>query len=213
MSTASGYTTIDPLFANNVRLFLTYPKNPDGSGGKYYMLLLDPSVTIPDAGHPPIAFIGDETVDGAIFNIARQSLDGKFLICGQFKNVFNTATSSWVPRSRVARLGVDCKTLDPSYDVGVGPNCSVNGIVPMMTNSPYDDRMLVRRLFHHLERRSLRLHHAPANRRLRRPHLYPGTGADDRITRLNWFANGSGGWVSGYFRSYNGRDPGAVSPA
>ena len=200
-----------PIFANNVRLFLTYPKNPDGSGGKYYMLLLDPSVTIPDVGHPPIAFIGDETVDGPIFNMARQSNDGKFLICGQFKNVYNTATGSWVPRNRVARLGADCKTLDPSYDVGVGPNSSVSGIVPMMTDSPYDDRMLVAGFF-------TTWNGAPCGSITRLqtdgsvdPTFTTGTGADDRITRLNWFTNGSGGWVSGYFRSYNGQPRGGIT--
>ena len=75
--------------------------------------------------HPPIAFIGDETVDGPIVTMVRQNTDGKFLIYGQFKNVYNTATSSWVPRNRVARLEADGKTLDPGYDVGVGPNGAV----------------------------------------------------------------------------------------
>jgi uncharacterized delta-60 repeat protein len=32
-----------------------------------------------------------------------------------------------------------------------------------------------------------------------------GSGADDRIMRVNWFSDGSGGLIYGYFRSYNGQ--------
>ena len=52
-----------------VRIFCSYPKNPDGSGGTYYMLLLDAALNLSS----PVAFIGDETVDGPIHNWARQS--------------------------------------------------------------------------------------------------------------------------------------------
>ena len=68
----NGYITgvrivSDPIFGtNNVRLFCTYPKNQDGSGGVYYFLLLNANANIPSPSHPPIAFIGDETVDGPI---------------------------------------------------------------------------------------------------------------------------------------------------
>ena len=31
----------DPLFPDDVLIFCSYPKNPDGSGGTYYMLRLD----------------------------------------------------------------------------------------------------------------------------------------------------------------------------
>ena len=65
----------DPLFPNNVLIRCSYPKNPDGSGGNYYMLLLDAAVNLAS----PLAFIGDETVDGPIFDLARQS-DGKWVI-------------------------------------------------------------------------------------------------------------------------------------
>ena len=204
----------DPIFGNNVRLGCSYPKNPDGTGGTYYMLLLDPNLHVPDKYHPPIAFIGDETVDGPIVNMARQNIDGKFLIHGQFKNVYNTATSSWVPRNRVARLESDGKTLDPSYDVGVGPNGVVIQIFPMKNPTPpstdYDDRMMVVGNF-------TTWNGAPCGFIMRLttdgavdPTFTPGTGADDRIW-LNWKADGTGGWVNGYFRSYNGQPRGGIT--
>ena len=37
------------------------------------MLLLGPGVTIPSPSNPPLASLGDETVDGPIYNISRDS--------------------------------------------------------------------------------------------------------------------------------------------
>ena len=60
----------DPLISRlTFSIFCSYPKNPDGSGGTYYLLLLDAALNLSS----PLAFIGDETVDGPIFNWARQS--------------------------------------------------------------------------------------------------------------------------------------------
>jgi hypothetical protein len=116
---------------NNVLLFCSYPKNQDGTGGVYYFLLLSPDAKIPSPSTPPLAFIGDETVDGPIFNMAMQS-NGQLLIAGQFKNV-NNGPGSWLPRNRVARLTNNSGTwtLDTGYNVGVGPNGVVTGISPM----------------------------------------------------------------------------------
>ena len=118
----------DPLFPGDVLIFCTYPKNPDGSGGNYYMLRLDAALNLSS----PLAFIGDETVDGPIFNMARQS-DGNYVICGQFQKVNNSATPR-VPRNRVARLGSDLRTLDTFYNVGVGPNDMVDADQPHVLN-------------------------------------------------------------------------------
>ena len=38
-----------------------------------------------------------------------------------------------------------------------------------------------------------------------------GTGADDRIMRVNWNSDGSGGLIYGYFRSYNGQPRGGIA--
>ena len=137
----NGYITgikivSDPIFGNNnVRLFCTYPKNQDGSGGNYYFLLLNSNVNIPSISNPPIAFLGSETVDGPIFNMAMQNNDGKWVIGGQFKNVFGTSSEPHRPAH--LRFG---RCLDPGLSAmtsAVGPNGVVTGISPMMTTSPY----------------------------------------------------------------------------
>jgi hypothetical protein len=136
------YSSTDP-FPNEVRIWCSYPKNQDGSGGTYYVLLLDANAARPDLT-APVASIGDELVDGPVYNLAKQS-DGRWIICGQFKNVYNTATQAWVPRNRVARLDSTLTTLDLSYDVSGGlPNGGPNGLVNQISpNSSTDDYMVL----------------------------------------------------------------------
>ena len=176
------------------------------------MLLLDPSVTIPSSSNPPLASLGDETVDGPIYNISRDSTF-KWMICGQFRNVYNG--SVWVPRNRVARLLSDGRTLDTSYDVGTGPYGSVTQIVPMNSvgTPTYDDRMVVTGGF-------ITWNGNPCGYLVRLntdgsldDTFAGGTRADDRIRTLMWNTNsagdlGTGGRIVGYFRNYNGHSPG-----
>ncbi|MBU4231390.1 MAG: hypothetical protein KKD99_12735 [Proteobacteria bacterium] len=188
----------DPLFPGDVLIFCSYPKNPAGSGGNYYMLRLNPALNLSS----PLAFIGDETVDGPIFSMARQS-DGNYVICGQFQKVYNPAAAAWVSRNRVARLGSDLRTLDTFYSVGVGPNDMVEQISPMSSS---DDRMVLAGNFSTWNGAPrgylVRLN---ANGTLDTNFPSGGSGADDRIMRVNWFSDGSGGLIYGYFRSYNGQ--------
>jgi uncharacterized delta-60 repeat protein len=192
----------DPLFPNNVLIFCSYPKNPDGSDGTYYMLRLDAALNLSS----PLAFIGDETVDGPIFGMARQS-DGNYVICGQFQQVNNSG--SWVSRNRVARLGSDLRTLDTFFSVGVGPNDMVDQISPMSTS---DDRMVLAGNFSTWNGASrgylVRLN---ANGTLDTNFPSGGLGADDRIMRVNWFPDGSGGLIYGYFRACNGQARGGIA--
>lgn len=197
----------DPVFGNDVRIFCSYPKNQDGSGGTYYLLIIDPTATLPSTSHPPVAFIGDETVDGPIYNWARQS-NGMALIGGDFKHVNNTGT--WVSKNRVARLGSDLRTLDTGYDVGTGPNGPVTQISPMMINSPYDNRVVLAGNF-------TTWNGAACGYLVRLTttgsvdSFNSGTGADDRIMHLNWNADGSGGMIYGFFRNYNGQARGGIA--
>ena len=80
----------------------------------------------------------------------------------------------------------------------------------MMSTSPYDDRMVVVGNF-------TTWNGAPCGFIMRLttdgavdPTFTPGTGADDRIW-LNWKADGTGGWVFGYFRDYNGQPRGGIT--
>jgi uncharacterized delta-60 repeat protein len=191
----------DPLFTSDVLIFCTYPKNPDGTSGNYYMLRLNASLNLSS----PLASIGDETVDGPIFSMARQS-DGNYVICGQFQKVYNFG--SWVSKNRVARLGSDLRTLDTFFSVGVGPNDMVEQISPM---SPTDDRMVLAGNFstwNGVPRGYLvRLN---ANGALDTTFT-SAIGADDRIMKLIWFSGGTGGLIYGYFRSYNGQPRGGIA--
>jgi uncharacterized delta-60 repeat protein len=200
----------DPVFGNDVRIFCSYPKNQDGSGGTYYMLLLNSNAARPDIT-VPVAFIGSETVDGPILNMANQSSDGKILIVGQFKHVYNTSTSSWVPRNRVARLGSDYRTLDTAYDVGVGPNGLVNAISPMKITAPVDDRMVVIGNFNTWNGASCGYITCLTTTGEVDSSFTPGTGAEDRIRSMNWKSDGTGGWIYGYFRHYNGQVRGGIA--
>jgi uncharacterized delta-60 repeat protein len=204
-SALGGYVgSIKVLDDNNVRIRCSYPKNSDGSGGTYYMVLLDPDLNLSS----PVASIGDETVDGPIFNFARQT-DGKWIIVGEFQHVYNSATSGWVARNRVARLGSDLRTLDTAYDVGVGPDSAVTQVSPMASG---DDRMVLAGNF--------RTWNSAARGyliRLTTSGTRDGTfnnstsGADDRIMHVNWFSDGSGGMIYGYFHSYNGQPRGGIA--
>ena len=78
-------------YANMARIFCTTPK-PGPETGVYYALQLDVNFT------SVLAFIGSETVDAPIFNMAQQS-NGQVVICGLFRNVkvgesWTTATAS-----------------------------------------------------------------------------------------------------------------------
>jgi uncharacterized delta-60 repeat protein len=188
----------DPVFGNNVRLFLTYPKNQDGSGGVYYMLVVGPGVPRPDLSTPLYA-IGDETVDGPIYNMAKQS-DGKFVLAGAFRYV------GGISRRSVARVSYDAGawTLDTNYDVGTGPNGAVTGISPLKTTSTPDDRMVLIGSFNTWNDAPhgfiVRLN---TNGTLDSTFNNGGTAADDRIRAMNWYSDGSGGMIYGYFRNYN----------
>jgi uncharacterized delta-60 repeat protein len=187
----------DPVFGNNVRIFCSYPKNQDGSGGLYYMLIVGPEVSRPDIS-APVFSLGDETVDGPIYGIAQQPSDGKWLIVGAFSHV------NGLSRKRVARGTYNDAshtwTVD-GYDVGTGPNGVVTGIAPM---SPSDDRMMAIGSF-------TTWNGAPCNFIVRldtagiRDTSFNsgGTGADDRIRAMNWKNDGTGGWIYGYFHTYN----------
>lgn len=186
----------DPLFPGDVLIFCTYPKIPDGSTGNYYMLRLDANLNLSS----PLDFIGDETVDGPIFGMARQT-DDNYVICGQFQQVNNSG--SWVARNRVARLGSNLRTLDTFYSVGIGPNDMVEQISPM---SSTDDRMVLAGNFNTWNGAPrgylVRLN---ANGTLDTTFNSGVSGADDRIMWLKWSSDGSGGLIYGYFRSYNGQ--------
>ena len=96
----------------------------------------------------------------------------------------------------------------------VGPNGPVTQISPMSTNSPFDDRMVLAGNF-------TTWNGAPCgymvrlntNGTLDTTFTSGGTGADDRIMNMNWFSDGTGGLIYGYFRSYKRPTPGAASPA
>jgi uncharacterized delta-60 repeat protein len=193
----------DPLFPDDILIFCSYPKNPNGSGGTYYLLRLDASLNLSS----PLAFIGDETVDGPIFSMARQS-DGNYVICGQFQKVYNSAAASWASRNRVARLGPDLRTLDTFYSVGVGPNDTVEQISPMSSS---DDRMVLAGNFSTWNG-SPRGYLVRLNANGTLDNTFnSATGADDRIMRLKWFSDGSGGLIYGYFHSYNGQPRGCIA--
>jgi len=192
----------DPLFPNNVLIFCSYPKNPDGSGGTYYALLFDYNVNLSS----PVTFIGDEKVDGPIFNMAKQS-DGKYVLCGQFQNVYNSGSSSWVPRNRVARFS-SSMVLDTGYNVGAGPDGPVTQISPMSTA---DDRMVLAGDFSNWNGAACGYLVRLTNTGAVDSGFTTGARADDRILKLNWFSNGSGGLIYGYFRSYNGTSRGCIA--
>lgn len=190
-----------PLFGNSVGVYCTYPKY-DGSG-TYYFLLVSTSVNAPSISNPPISFIDSTQVDGPIFATAMQSTDGKVVIGGQFQTAFGSS------RKNIARLTYNSGvwTLDTGYDPGSGgtggPNGVVTGISPMMTNSPYDDRMVVIGNF-------TTWNNNPCGYKVRLKtdgtldtFNSGGTGADDRIRSINWRADGTGGWICGAFRHYN----------
>jgi uncharacterized delta-60 repeat protein len=193
----------DPVFGDNVRIFLSYPKNQDGSGGLYYMLIVGPDALRPDLA-TPVFSLGDETVDGPIYNMAKQS-DDKWVLAGAFQHVYTGGV--WVSRNRVARFNTD-KSLDTGYNVGVGPNGVVTGISPLKTTTtgpadPPDDRMVLIGSF-------TTWNGAPHNYMVRLTNTgsldsfnSAGTGADDRIRAMNWYDDGSGGMIYGYFHNYN----------
>ncbi len=192
----------DPDFGDNVRIFLTYPKNQDGSGGVYYMLVVGPDVNLPSTTNPPLVAVGSETVDGPIYGMAKQS-DGKWLIAGAFSHV------NGFSRNRVARGTYDAGsgTWTPdSYNVGTGPNGVVTGISPMSSS---DDRMVVIGSFttwngatrNYIAR--LNLSNPDGTVTVDDSFNSGGTGADDRIRAMNWYNNGTGGLIYGYFRNYN----------
>ncbi len=197
----------DPTFGNDVRIWGFYPKNQDGSGGYYYMLLVDANVNLPSTLTPPLASMGEELADGPILNMAKES-GGKWVIGGNFKKIYDAAHPSGYPENRVARLFPDLKTLDTTYDVGSGPDGTVTQISPMkaVTNPPsYDDRMVLTGSF-------TSCNGTPCGYIVRLNNLGAvdttfnvgaGSGADDRIWRLNWKNDGTGGWIYGYFRNYN----------
>jgi uncharacterized delta-60 repeat protein len=194
----------DPTYPDHVRIFCSYPKNLDGSGGTYYMLLLNSNAALPTIT-PPVVSIGNETVDSPIFNMAQQS-DGKWVIGGTFANAYNSNTGLWVPRRKVARFNVD-RSLDTIYDIGTGPNGVVTQISPM---SPTDDRMVLAGDF-------TAFNGVPCGYLVRLTttgsvdSFNSGTGADDRIMHLNWNSDGSGGTIFGYFRRYNGQARGGIA--
>jgi uncharacterized delta-60 repeat protein len=205
------YPADAPVFANQLGVFCTYPKNPDGTGGYYYMLILDPATPNLAA---PVTYIDDLLVDGPVNSMARQSSDGKWVIVGAFKNVYSS-TAGWVARNRVARLaynsGTATWTLDTGYDVGTGPNGPMNGILPMKTTATPDDRMILIGNFTTWNGAS-----HPYIVRLQTTGVldsFNGTaaGPDDRIMRLNWYTNGTGGVIFGYFHTYNGQPRGGIA--
>jgi uncharacterized delta-60 repeat protein len=202
-STPGGYIheirVNDPLFPDDVLIFCTYPKTPDGLSGNYYMLHLNADLDL----SAPVDSIGDETVDGPIFGIARQT-DGKYVICGQFQKVYNTATSQWVAKNRFARLGSDLRTLDIEYNsVGIGPNDMVEQISPTASG---DDRMVLAGNFSTWNGNPRGyLVRLTTSGTLDNTFNTGKSGADDRIMRVNWFSDDSGGLIYGYFRSYNGQ--------
>ena len=203
----------DPVFGDGVRLWCSYPKNQNGTGGNYYVLFLDSNATRPDI-IAPVASIGDELVDGPVVNSARQS-DNKLLICGQFRNVKNSGI--WVPRNRVARLVYNSGTFtfDATHDVGGGPNGPVTQISP---NSSTDDYMVLSGNFSTWNGAPVGYLARLTTTGALDPNFPPGSGglpglaADDRIWRLNWNYDGNGhGMICGYFRNYNGQTRGGVT--
>ena len=204
ISSIKIHSATDP-FPNDVRIFCSYPKN-DGSGGTYYMLLLD-SNAAPPTITAPVASIGSEAVDGPIFNMAQQS-DGKWVIVGAFRNAYDSLSKTWFTRHRVARFNVD-RSLDIGYDVGTGgPNGNVNQVSPMSTT---DDRMVLTGNFD-------AWNGTPCGYIMRLtttggvdPSFTPGSGAGNRIMRLNWNSDGSGGMIYGYLRYYNGLPRGGIA--
>ena len=211
----------DPQFGNDVRIWCSYPKNQNGTGGTYYGLLLNANAARPDLTAPEWS-IGSELVDAPVFNAAQESPDsgGKWIICGQFKNVYNIANSTWLPRNGVARFGADFRTLDTTYDVGVGPGGVVTQISPMKAIPPtldppapgsYDDRMVLSGNFTTWNNVSCGCIVRLKTDATVDSTFNSGARADDRIQRLNWKADGTGGWVSGYFRYYNGQARGGIT--
>ena len=81
----------------------------------------------------------------------------------------------------------------------------------MSTNSPFDDRMVLAGNFTTWNGAScgylVRLNTNGTLDLLQQRR----TGADDRIMHMNWFSDGSGGLIYGYFRSYNGQPRGGIA--
>ena len=191
VSSVKVFSSDDTAYVNQARIFCTTPKT---GGGTNYMVFLDTNFTT------VLSTIGDETVDGPIFNMAQQR-DNKWMIVGNFKNVKVLGTPT--PVNSVARLGEDMRTLDPSYNIGSGPNGVVTQITPMSTT---DDRMVLSGGFTNFNTTAcgylVRLETSGSVDPTFNNLGSPGTGADDRIMRSS---GGSGGWtIFGYFRSYNG---------
>jgi uncharacterized delta-60 repeat protein len=119
---AGGYVSaVNMLSGNRIRIFGTLPR----SGGlhlDYLLLLSDTGATIFN--------LGDETVDGPIYDLGEQS-NGQLLIAGQFQHVLGVA------RSRVARFNLDL-TLDTSFIIGAG----ANGVVTQLSVQA-DDKIVL----------------------------------------------------------------------
>jgi uncharacterized delta-60 repeat protein len=208
ISSIKVHSATDP-YPNDVRIFCSYPKNDD-SGGTYYMLLLDSNAAQPTIATPPVASIGSEAVDGPIFNMAQQS-DGKWVIVGAFRKAYDSISKTWFTRHHIARFNVD-RSLDTGYyDVGNGgANGNVTQVSPMSV-SPVDDRMILIGNFD-------AWNGAPCGYIMRLtttggvdPTFTPGSGAGNRIMRLDWNSDGSGGMIYGYLRYYNGQPRGGIA--
>lgn len=197
-SAPGGYVTSakvfpgdDPNFPNKAQVFCMTP-NP--GGGTYYAVLLDTDLS------SVLAYIGSETVDGPIYNLALQS-DGKVVIVGNFRSVYNTATTGWVTMNHVARLGSDLRTLDTSYIIGSGANGVVTQITPMSSS---DDRMVLSGGFTDFNGTTCgRIVRLTATGSVD-TSFTAGTGANDRIMRSK--GSGSGWTIYGYFRKFSGSD-------
>jgi uncharacterized delta-60 repeat protein len=204
----SGFS-LNPSNADDVRIFLDYPKY-DGSG-RYYLLGVDHNVYAPSATHPPTVAVGSEMVDGPIFSAIQLNLDNtKWVVCGDFRQVYDG--SAWVTKNRVARFTKTSNTftLDTGYDVGTGPNGTATKVQLMNTTlGSYDDRVLVIGNFPKWNDTTcgyiVRLNTTGSwDTSFNYTGAIPNAGADDRIRNFVWKSDGTGGWIYGYFRAYNG---------
>lgn len=181
---AGGYvSSVKMLPLDAARIFGTLPR----AGGPHvdYLLVLNNTGAV-------TSNIGDEMVDGPILNLGQQS-SGKLIIGGQFQNVLGVA------RNRVARFNLDM-TLDPSFNIGGGPNGAVTQV-----SVQADDKVALTGNFTSFNGTPcgylVRLNEDGA---VDDTFNNGGAGADDRIFSMKDNGSGTGWWVYGAFRAYNG---------
>jgi uncharacterized delta-60 repeat protein len=136
-------------------------------------------------------------VNGPIFDSAYQ-IDGtveKGVYVGQFTQVYNPATSSWVSRRRIFRLGGD-GNLDLSFDPGTGANSRVSSLVVQ------GDKIVIAGNFDQFNGTPVGYVTRLQTNGAIDPTFNPGTGADTRIFHLD--PNLNGVILYGAFRSVNG---------